>query len=263
MFKDSPSVAVAGGETHKAVGKVVVANECTELTAEVRRVAHGTVPVANNGLRDESGEVVLILPANTLDSKSNVRRRNRVVTESDIGTDELRSLLLLSGNGHGSRARGLAGEVAKVLLSESDQLIVRNTTSSNQDHAVSGVVGLDVVDQVLPLDGLDVLLGTEDGATKRLALESSGVEVVENNLLELLVNLLLLTQDNVPLTFNGTGLQLRVLKDVCEDVDGLGDIVVEGLRVVNSVFPLEATISSTLSKTFLPLYDILPGRTDV
>ena len=83
------------------------------------------------------------------------------------------------------------------------------------------------------------------------------MKVVENNLLELLVNLLLLTQDDVPLTLNGTGLQLRVLKDVCEDVDGLGDIVVEGLRVVDGVFPLEAVISSTLSRTFLP------GRTDV
>ena len=144
-----------------------------------------------------------------------------------------------------------------MFLGQSDKLLVGDTTSTNENHAVSGVVGLDVVDQVVPLDGLDVLLGTEDGATKRLALESSGVKVVENNLLELLVNLLLLTQDDVPLTLNGTGLQLRVLKDVCEDVDGLGDIVVEGLRVVDGVFPLEAVISSTLSRTFLP------GRTDV
>lgn len=239
MFKDSPSVAVAGGETHKAVGKVVVANECTELTAEVRRVAHGTVPVANNGLRDESGEVVLILPANTLDSKSNVRRRNRVVTESDIGTDELRSLLLLSGNGHGSRARGLAGEVAKVLLSESDQLIVRNTTSSNQDHAVSGVVGLDIVDQVVAGDALDVFLRAKNRAAKRLVLESSRVQVIEDNLLELLVNLLLLTQDHVPLPLDSSGLQLGVLENVGEDIDGLGDIGVEGLGEIDSVFSLD------------------------
>lgn len=263
ISKNSPSVTVASGEAHEAVGETLVVDMGTELAAKVRGVTHGTVPVANNGLGDQASEVVVVLPAHTLDGKGNVGRGESVITESDFGANELGGTLLLGGKGLGSGGWGLAGEATKVLLGQSDELLVGDTTSTNQDHAVSGVVGLDVVDQVLPLDGLDVLLGTEDGATKRLALESSGVEVVENNLLELLVNLLLLTQDNVPLTFNGTGLQLRVLKDVCEDVDGLGDIVVEGLRVVNSVFPLEATISSTLSKAFLPLYDILPGRTDV
>lgn len=263
ISKNSPSVTVASGEAHEAVGETLVVDMGTELAAKVRGVTHGTVPVANNGLGDQASEVVVVLPAHTLDGKGNVGRGESVITESDFGANELGGTLLLGGKGLGSGGWGLAGEATKVLLGQSDELLVGDTTSTNQDHAVSGVVGLDVVDQVLPLDGLDVLLGTEDSATKRLALESSGVEVVENNLLELLVNLLLLTQDNVPLTFNGTGLQLRVLKDVCEDVDGLGDIVVEGLRVVNSVFPLEATISSTLSKAFLPLYDILPGRTDV
>ena len=236
---------------------MLVVHDGAKLAAKIRRVAHGTVPVTNDGLGDQAGEVVIVLPAQTLDGKGNVGRGKSVITESDFGADELGSPLLLKRESLGGRGRGLAGEATEVLLGQSDELLVGDTTSTNQDHAVSGVVGLDVVDQVLPLDGLDVLLGTEDGATKRLALESSGVEVVENNLLELLVNLLLLTQDNVPLTFNGTGLQLRVLKDVCEDVDGLGDIVVEGLRVVDGVFPLEAVISSTLSRTFLP------GRTDV
>jgi hypothetical protein len=64
------------------------------------------------------------------------------------------------------------------------------------------------------------------------------VKVVEDNLLELLVNLLLLAQDHITLTLNGTSLELGVLKNIGEDVDGLGDIVVEGLSVVNSVFPL-------------------------
>ena len=263
ISQNSPSVTVASGETHEAVGEALVVDVGAELAAKVRGVTHGTVPVANNGLGDQASEVVVVLPAHTLDGKGNVGRGESVITESDFGANELGGTLLLGRKGLGSGGWGLAGETTEVFLGQSDKLLVGDTTSTNQDHAVSGVVGLDVVDQVLPLDGLDVLLGTEDGATKRLALESSGVKVVENNLLELLVNLLLLTQDDVPLTLNGTGLQLRVLKDVCEDVDGLGDIVVEGLRVVNSVFPLEATISSMLSKTFLPLYDVLPGRTDV
>jgi hypothetical protein len=72
-------------------------------------------------------------------------------------------------------------------------------------------------------------------------LVGSGVEVVKDNLLELLVDLLLLTEDHVPLALNGGRLQLRVLQDIGEDIDGLRDIVVEGLGVVDGVFSLWQT----------------------
>lgn len=216
----------------------MVLNERAELAAKVGGVTHGTVPVTDDGLGDESGEVVIVLPADTLDSKGNVGSGESVVTDSDLGTDELGDTLLLGGEGQGSRGRGLAGEATEVLLSESHELLVGDTTGTNEDHAVSSVVGLDVVDQVVTGDGLDVLLGAEDGATEGLVLESSGVKVVENNLLELLVDLLLLTEDDVALTLDGSGLQLGVLKDIGEDVDGLGDIVVEGLGVVDGVLAL-------------------------
>lgn len=252
MSKNLPSVAVASGERHEAVGKALVVDQRAELTAEVRRVTHGTVPVTNDGLSDQAGEVVIVLPADTLNGKGNVSRGEGVVTESDFGANELGSALLLSLDGLGSRGQGLVGETTKVLLGKSDKLVVGDTTSANEDHAVSSVVGLDVIDQVVPGDGLDVLLGTEDGATKGLALESGGVEVVEDNLLELLVNLLLLTQDHIPLTLNGTGLQLRVLENVCEDVDGLRDVAVERLGIVDGVFSLRKAIS-----VLLPLY-LLP-----
>ena len=209
-----------------------------ELAAEEGRLAHGTVPVTDNGLSDQSGEVVVILPANTLDGESDVSGGDGVVAETDFGADELGGALLLSGEGQGSGGRGLAGEATEVLLGEAHELLVGNATSTDQNHAVSGVVGLDVVGQVLPGDGLDVLLGTEDGASKGLGLVSGGVKVVEDNLLELLVNLLLLAQDHITLTLNGTSLELGVLEDIGEDVDGLGDIVVEGLGVVDGVFPL-------------------------
>jgi hypothetical protein len=125
-----------------------------------------------------------------------------------------------------------------VLLSQADELLVGDTTSTNKDHAVSSVVGLDVVGQVLAGDGLDVLLGAEDGATEGLTLESGGVEVVEDNLLELLVNLFLLTEDHITLALDSSGLKLGVLEDIGEDVDGLGNIVVEGLGVVDGVLAL-------------------------
>ena len=236
--RNLPSVAVAGGEAHETVSQVVVADVGAELAAEEGRLAHGTVPVTDDGLGDQSGEVVIILPANTLDGESDVGGGDGVVTETDLGTDELGNALLLGSESQGSGGRGLAGEATEVLLSESHELLVGDTTSTDQDHSVSSVVGLDVVGQVVPGDGLDVLLGAEDGAAKGLALVSSGVKVVEDNLLELFVNLLLLAQDHITLTLNGTSLELGVLKDIGEDVDGLGDVVVKGLGVVDSVFPL-------------------------
>ena len=237
----------------------MVLNEGAELATEVRRVAHSTVPVANNGLGDEGSEVVIVLPADTLNGEGNVSSRDGVITESHFGSNELGGALLLSGESESSRGRGLAGEAAEVLLGEADELLVRDTTGTNKDHAVSSVVGLDVVNQVVAGDGLDVLLGAEDGATKGLVLVSGGVKVVENNLLELLVNLLLFTEDHVPLTLNSTGLELGVLKDVGEDINGLGNIVVEGLGVVNGVFSLSAWL---VSEPILGSI-IIPGRTDV
>lgn len=237
-----PSVAVAGGEAHVAVGEALVVDEGAELAAEVGGVAHGTVPVADNGLGDERSEVVVILPADTLNGKGNVGRGDSVIPESDLRPDEFGGPLLLGRKGNGSGGRGLAREVTEVLLGEFDELLVGNAAGTNEDHAIGGVVGLDVFDEVLPVDGLDVLLGTEDGAAKGLALEGGSVEVVEDNLLELLINLLLLAQDHIALTLNGTGLQSRVLEDVGEDVDGLGDVGVEGFGVVDGVFPLVESV---------------------
>lgn len=209
-----------------------------ELAAKVRGVTHGAVPVTNDGLGDKSSEVVIVLPAHTLNSKGNMGGGEGVIPESDFRTDELGGALLLKGESLGGRGWGLAGEATEVLLGQSDELVVGNTTSANQDHAVRGIVGLDVVGQVVPRDGLDVLPGTKDGTTEGLALESGSVKVVENDLLQLLVNLLLLTQDHVSLALNGTGLQFGVLKDVCKDIDGLGNVVVKRLGVVDGVFPL-------------------------
>lgn len=57
-----PSVRVRGGEAHEAVGELVLVDEGAELAAEVRSVAHGAVPVSDNGLGDKSSEVVVVLP---------------------------------------------------------------------------------------------------------------------------------------------------------------------------------------------------------
>jgi hypothetical protein len=216
----------------------VVANVGAELAAEEGRLAHGAVPVTDDGLGDQSGEVIIILPADTLDGESDVSGGDGVITETDFRANKLGGALLLGSESQGSGGGGLAGEATEVLLSESHELLVGNATSTDKDHAVSSVVGLDVVGQVLAGDGLDVLPGAEDGAAKGLGLVGSGVKVIEDNLLELFVNLLLLAEDHIALTLDGTGLELGVLEDIGENVNGLGDIVVEGLGVVDSVFSL-------------------------
>lgn len=234
---DVPSIRVAGGEAHEAVGQIVVGDERAELAAKVVGVAHGAVPVANDGLGDKGSEVVLVVPAHTLDGNGDVGRALGVIPDPDLRSNEL-GLLLLLGDLLARVVGCLGGERGKVLLGKVNELLVGDATSTNEHHAVSSVVGLDVVLQVGALDALDVLLGAENSASEGLVLECGGVQVVENNLLELLVDLLLLAENDVALALDGLGVKLGVLEDIGEDVDGLGNVVVEGLGVVDGVFAL-------------------------
>lgn len=111
-----PSIAVAGGEAHKAVGQVVVADKRAELTSEVGRVAHSAIPVANDGLCDQCSEVIIVLPADSLDCERDVRSWDGVITNSNFRADEVRDTLLLSCESRSCRSRGLARKSAEVLL---------------------------------------------------------------------------------------------------------------------------------------------------
>jgi hypothetical protein len=57
--------------------------------------------------------------------------------------------------------------------------------------------------------------------------------MVKDDLLILLVDLLLLTHDNVAFALDSRTFELGVLQDVRDDVDGLGDVLAEALRVVD------------------------------
>ena len=61
------------------------------------------------------------------------------------------------------------------------------------------------------------------------------MEMVKDDLLVLLVDLLLLTHDDVTLALNSAAFELRVLQDVRNDVDGLRDVLTETLSVVYSL----------------------------
>lgn len=225
-------------------------DEAAELATHVWSIAHGLIPVTDDSLGNESSEVVLVLPRDTLDSNGDVGSWDGVVTDADLGADELWLALLLVGDRGGGLGVWLGREAGEVLLGELDELGVWDTAGTDEDHAVSGVVGLDVVDEVLSLDALDVLGGAEDGAAEWLSLESGGVEVVEDNFLELLVNLLGLSEDNVTLALNGGLLELGVLEDVGKDVDGCWNIGIECLCVIYSVLALEC-VSSALHWSYV------------
>lgn len=157
----SPSVAVAGGEAHEAGSKVVLVNEAAELAAGVLSVAHGLVVVANDGLGDQGGEVVVIAPANTLDSNGDVGGGDGVVANSDVGADEVGLLL---GEQVGTGGGGLGWEAGEVLVGHLNKFLVRYTTGTNKNHTVGCVVVLDVVGELGPGDITDVLARAEDGA---------------------------------------------------------------------------------------------------
>lgn len=113
-----------------------------------------------------------------------------------------------------------------------------DATSTNQHHAVSGIVVLDVVHELGPGDVTDVLLRPQDCAAQGLVLEGGGVKVVKDDLLNLLLNLLRLAQDDVAFSLDSGCLELGVLEDIGEDVDTLGHVLVEGLGEVYGVLAL-------------------------
>lgn len=142
----------------------MVVDEARKLAAHVRRLAHCAVPVADDGLRDQCGEVVVVLPAHTFYRNGDVCCGDRVVADTDLRADELRLALLLSGDLSGVGRWRARLQAAKVLLGQLDEVLVGNATGADQHHAVCGVVGLDVVDKILTVDGENVLAGTEDCA---------------------------------------------------------------------------------------------------
>lgn len=231
-----PSVAVAGGEAHEASSQVVLVDETTELAALVRRVANSLVIVANDGLGNKGGEVIVVVPADTLNGNSNVGGGDGVVPYPDIRTNELRLSL---GQEVGVGLGGCCRQLGEVLVGHLNKLFVGDAASTDENHAVSSVVVLDVVGEFGSANVADVLLGSQDGATKGLLLECGGVQVVENNLLDLLLNLLRLAQDDVPFPLDGGLLKLGVLEDIGKDIDTLWYVLVKGLGEVDGVLALE------------------------
>lgn len=61
--------------------------------------------------------------------------------------------------------------------------------------------------------------------------------MIEDDLLQLLVHFLLLPEDHITLSLDRRSLELRVLKDVTDDVHRSSHILLERLRVVHRLLP--------------------------
>lgn len=81
--------------------------------------------------------------------------------------------------------------------------------------------------------------------------------MVENDLFQLLVDLLLLPQNDVPFPFNGRRVKLRVLEDITDNVDSLRNILLETLGVVDSLFPRCISVEMSTNVFNLKLQSVL------
>lgn len=142
---DAPqaSVGVGSGEGEVAVREVVARDEVAEPAGKEGRGTEGAVPVPEDALEDEHGEVVGRAPADTLDGDGDVRGAHRVVPHAHFGADKGG----FGGVGGPPERDGVGGdgEGGEVRLGELDELGVRDAACPDEHHAVSSVVRLDVV----------------------------------------------------------------------------------------------------------------------
>ena len=139
-------------------------DEGTKLAAKVGGVAHRSVPITDDCLRDQGGKIIVVFPAHTFNCDGNVCCWASVVSHSDLGTDEVRCLLL-SGSTRGSCSGWwFHRDVGEVLLRKFHQLLVRYTTSADQDHTISSIIFRDIADQIVPLNARNVFFWPQNGA---------------------------------------------------------------------------------------------------
>merc|ERR1719285_1277747 len=230
---DAPEsgVLVAGVEALEAVGNAELGAILCKRVRVVGTATHGTIPVSNQSVSHHERDIVWVGPAASLDSNGNVSKRHCVVADSHIRS----SVPAVHVN------RSLMGDInsnfAKVLLSQFAQLSMVNTASSGKHHAGALVVGLDVVDQVIPGDGLDVLGGAQDGPAKGGALVGDCVQVVKDDLLQVHLDLLHLAQDNPTLALNLLLAECGVGEDVTQDFDSAVQVAREAFGVEDSLLP--------------------------
>ncbi len=86
------------------------------------------------------------------------------------------------------------------------------------------------------------------------------VKVVKDDLLELLVHLLLFPQNHITLPLDRIGLELRVLQNVRDDADGLADVLLECLGIVDGLLTRGVCIEVCAEVLDLELERLLVAR---
>lgn len=197
------------------------------------------VPVANDGLGHKRSVVVRRVGRHTLDGYGNVGSRNGIITETHLSTDEFGHVRGVTRASARSDRGGRGLEAAEVLLSKSNKLLVLDSTGTNKNNAVRLVVLLDVVANLGLGNDLDVVSGAGNGAAKRLTLEGHGVEMVKDNVLVRLGSVIGMLEYGLTFTLNHSIVDSRVLENISQDLNGLGNVGLEGLGRDGRVFTRE------------------------
>ena len=114
-------------------------------------------------------------------------------------------------------------------------VVVGERAGASDDDAGSDVVGLDVVDEVVALDGSDVALGTENRVAEAAALVGRRVQKVEHHFVLVGEHVLHLQEDRVALAVDGGGVVAGVQEDVAQNVHRAADVLREAARVVDGL----------------------------
>mmetsp|Transcript_92885 Transcript_92885/g.200824 ORF Transcript_92885/g.200824 Transcript_92885/m.200824 type:complete len:279 (+) Transcript_92885:579-1415(+) len=212
------------------MGRVLDSKVLRKSGGNVRSRWAATIPASKNSLDNHQGESEFRSPGGTLISQSYVGFLHGVESNELVGTSEnsrihVDKLSVLGGS----------GESSEVLVGEVSKLLVVNGSSSCHHKSIGGVVGIDVVDDVIAGHVTNVLLRAKNRLSQSCSHEGGFVEVVEDALLVDLVHFKHLTEDHILLTLNSLGIYVRVLQYIGEDFHSLGHIVLEHTGVIDSL----------------------------
>mmetsp|Transcript_184 Transcript_184/g.478 ORF Transcript_184/g.478 Transcript_184/m.478 type:complete len:353 (+) Transcript_184:209-1267(+) len=195
---EEAGVGVVGVERHVAVREPVGGDALPEGGGHVDAGGGVLVPRAQHRLHHHQRHRVGVRPGGALDGDGEVALGHVVVAEADLGAGEDGRVGLDDLCG-GLAAGGELGELGLHLL---HQGVVVHGARAHHHHALRGVVGGDVLRQVLLANRADVLRRAQDAAAQRAVLEGGGVQVVEEHLLGDTLHLLHLAKDDVPLVLD-------------------------------------------------------------
>lgn len=205
------------------------------MTCQVRGVVHSTalrtIPGADQGVGHHKRHIVLVGPSATLNGNRDMSQWNRVIANANLRSGESACAQL------GCFAVERVVQLAQMTLRQIDQLLVVHSASGGQNNTIRLVVAAHVVLQIRLSDRLDVLCGSQNRLAQWSSLESSGVQMVEHDFLQIGLHFLHLAQNNSALAFNFSLTQLRILNDVGEDFHRLRHILGQTLGVEHRLLP--------------------------